>query len=126
MHYAVVGLVLLAISPIASARHKAQQRPPISAPIPLATLESIIERVRPSIVGIVVNYEYRIQERTDMFSASESGTGFIVDSAGHIATAGHVVSLVILSQMLKETLTRANLHLIDNTVRRTSIEIRLP
>lgn len=97
-----------------------------AAPRSAGSLSSIIERVRPSIVRILVMVDYRVQESTDTFKATASGTGFIVDTAGHIATAGHVVSLPAITRDLRGMLAGKNQHLIESAVHRTEIQVRLP
>ena len=124
--YIRAGFLLLAISPNALAQKKSKAHLAPSNSIPPATLESIIESVRPPIVQIVVNFEYRTQERTDPLPGSSSGTGFIVDGAGHIATAGHVVSLEMLRLLLKQQFASTNQHLIEGIIRIKRIQVIFP
>jgi S1-C subfamily serine protease len=120
-----VGVLFFAAS-IVSAQDKPQEHLPKPAPTPTPTLESIIERVRPSIVQIVVNIEFRIQEKPDKIPAHVNGSGFIVDSAGHIATAGHVVNAALIHEFFKKLVASSGQNLIDDTFRITTIEIKLP
>jgi S1-C subfamily serine protease len=124
----VVGLLLLTAG---CAVGQSQTQQPASPPPPIQppSLESIIERVRPSIVRVVVTYEFRVKEHPEMlFGGVQSGTGFIFDSDGHIATAGHVVSLAILRGYLEQSLANAkeSQHLTDDSVRITRIQVLLP
>jgi S1-C subfamily serine protease len=54
-------------------------------------LINLYERVNPSVVNIVVTVNEQDQEGTSLFPAQGQGSGFIVDTDGHILTNNHVV-----------------------------------
>jgi hypothetical protein len=98
----------------------------VTPPAPAATLPSIIERVRPSIVRIIANSEFHVQGIATTLSGSESGTGFIVDSNGHIATAAHVVSPQAILGHLTQLYASRNQRIVTGSVRISRTEIYLP
>ncbi len=56
-------------------------------------LINLYERVNPSVVNIVITVENSdTQAATSLFPTQGQGSGFVVDSAGHIVTNNHVIA----------------------------------
>jgi S1-C subfamily serine protease len=92
-----------------------------------ASLNPVIEAIRPSIVKIICVYRFHSKEEpTKEATIESSSTGFILDNLGHIATAGHVVSRQLAEADITRELASRNQHLDGESLVRTEIEVRLP
>jgi S1-C subfamily serine protease len=150
---AVVGLLMLAsfaigtmvISSRAGTPVVWQQASPTLAPIPVSassdeqTLANIFNRLSPSVVSINVISSLRdiqghdglnpedFPEEFDEFAAS-SGTGFVIDTSGHIVTNAHVVdgATFIEVRFIDGTVTRGEIVGVDLASDLAVVRVDLP
>jgi S1-C subfamily serine protease len=101
------------------------QGPTAVAPL---SLGDIIEQVRPSIVSVKTTYQFHTTENPQVSIVFwGTGTGFIVDPDGDIATAGHVVGMTdAKAEADKMAISRGNQHLDEGSLIRTAIMITFP
>jgi S1-C subfamily serine protease len=91
------------------------------------SLPDIIDSVRPSIAKISVSYTFKSNEQPDQEGSYVSGgTGFVLDSQGHIATAGHVVSLDEALKTATQMLLKQGMHINQSTFVLKEIGLSFP
>jgi S1-C subfamily serine protease len=79
-------------------------------------LPDVIDGMRPSIARIEVTYSFTTQENPkDAQTVTFTGSGFIIDAQGDIATAGHVVSSVQALKFATDSLLTKNFHITPET-----------
>lgn len=88
--------------------------------------KTIYERVAPSVVSITVGQRSRVAE--DRFFDASTGSGFVIDTEGHIVTNSHVVDGAdrLEVRFFDGTITRAELIGTDNDSDLAVIQVDLP
>jgi S1-C subfamily serine protease len=106
----------------------AQQEPNHQKPSTLEhSLPDIIDSVRPSIAKVRVSFTFKSDEHPDQEGSYISqGTGFILDSQGHIATAGHVVSSDKALKSATQILLAQGIHITPSTFVLKEISLSFP
>lgn len=106
---------------------KLPARKPIGSLLP-----DIIDLIRPSLVRVAVRVKYDVQ-RDDVpgtppisVEGESTGTGFIINDQGCVATAAHVVDTGILEQAFRDKLNGQPAHIVPGSFRRTRLEVLIP
>jgi hypothetical protein len=122
------------------------QNPPAAAPSsPPPESAELIQRVSASIVRVTATFSYQEQEDPKLTSGfrespldpaataqggpeqtltwTSAGTGFIIDSDGHIATANHIVSPLLNQQAAEKMLKKEGKILGPNSFQRATITV---
>jgi S1-C subfamily serine protease len=95
-----------------------------------STLEfdDIVKKVETSIVLVSESFSYQVNGDQTLYESTSSGTGFVIDAQGHIATANHVVDADKIKEDLEKSLERKNQTLVPDSFRflRLGISIYAP
>ncbi len=81
------------------------------------TLSEAVEKVSASIVRVDEVFSYQIQGDSSTYQWISSGTGFIVDSQGDVATAYHVIDAAHAQRDLESTLTNTQKAVVPGSFR---------
>jgi S1-C subfamily serine protease len=92
------------------------------------TLTEAVEAISDSIVHVDETYSFQIQGEPSPRISNSSGTGFIVDSQGDIATANHVVDPPRIQADLERQLAGAQQTLVPGSFRvlNLSVSVQVP
>ena len=111
-------LLLVFVLPVLSCRPTFAKNKPAQQ-----TPKDVVAEVDTSIVRVDQAYSYQVEGELTPRSLSNSGTGFIVDAQGHIATANHVVDAGLIQDGVEKQLKQKNQSLVPGSFQMLRLHI---